>query len=97
MSQPNEQTPANRLLSMSGGATAAEALAFFDSLPPVELDEMIGSWRGAEVPTGHRLDGALGILGWQGKRFDDGDFARPLVFETPAGRRFEVGQTTGLS
>lgn len=90
MSQPNEQPPADRLHSMSGGATPAEALAFFDSLPPVQLDEMIGSWRGAELPTGHRLDGALGTLGWQGKRFDDGDSAHPLVFETPTGRRFEV-------
>ncbi len=39
--------------------TAQDALALFDSLPPVDTDAMIGTWRGAEVPTRHRLDGLL--------------------------------------
>lgn len=90
MGEPNQETTADRLRIMSQGTTATEALAFFDSLPPVQLEEMMGSWSGAEVPTGHRLDGVLGILGWQGKRFDGEDSARPLVFQTHTGRGFEV-------
>lgn len=92
MSEPKQEqhTPAERLNSLRRGTTAAEALVFFDSLPPLRLDEVIGSWRGAEVPTGHPLDGLLGSLGWHGKRFDGVDSAHPLVFETASGRLFEV-------
>uniref|UniRef100_UPI00311989D0 DUF4334 domain-containing protein n=1 Tax=Arthrobacter sp. G119Y2 TaxID=3134965 RepID=UPI00311989D0 len=85
-----KKTPAERLSTLSRGTTAAEALAFFDSLPPVRLDEVIGDWHGADVPTGHRLDGALGPLGWQGKRFEGAEAARPLIFRTAAGKEFEV-------
>ncbi|MEL6733484.1 MAG: GXWXG domain-containing protein, partial [Bacteroidota bacterium] len=44
-----------------------EALVFFDSLPPVSLDFMWGEWEGAELPTGHPMDGLLGATGWYGK------------------------------
>ncbi|MDK1361887.1 DUF4334 domain-containing protein [Arthrobacter sp. zg-Y1219] len=92
MSQPNQdqRTAAERLQLLRGGTTAAEALAFFDSLPPLHLDEAAGSWRGSEVPTGHPLNGVLGSLGWHGKRFDGVEAAHPLVFETRSGRLFEV-------
>lgn len=70
--------------------TPAEALAFFDSLEPVEIDDLLGAWTGSEVPTGHPLDGALSTLGWHGKRFEGPDAAHPLVFESTSGRLFEV-------
>ena len=90
MSEPNHETTADQLRVMSQGATETEAMAFFDSLPPVQLEEMVGSWRGTELPTGHRLGGVLGILGWKGKKFDDENSAHPLVFQTRTGREFEV-------
>jgi hypothetical protein len=58
----------------------AEALAVFDGLPAVAVDDMIGTWRGSEIPTGHPLDGSLSRLGWYGKRFVSAENVHPLVF-----------------
>lgn len=63
------------------GTPSREALARFDSLPPVEVTEVLGTWRGAELPTGHPLDGLLGLYGWRGKRFISADLVDPLLFE----------------
>lgn len=84
-------TPAlAELNSFTAGSTSNEALAFFDSLPPVGVDELTGSWLGAEVPTGHPLDGVLVSFGWQGKRFEGTEAAHPLVFSGRDGNLFEV-------
>ena len=79
-----------KLRLLEQGTTAAEGLEFFDSLPPLLLHEATGTWQGAEVPTGHPLDGLLDTLGWHGKRFDGVDAAHPLVFQTRTGTLFEV-------
>jgi hypothetical protein len=60
--------------------TTEEALAMFDAAEPVNLDFMIGTWRGAELPTGHPLDGLLEASGWWGKQFVDADTVHPLLF-----------------
>lgn len=86
----DEHLRAARLEILSRGSTSAEALAFFDSLPPVGIEDLTGSWQGAEVPTSHPLDGILGSLGWQGKQFDGPEAARPLVFSGKDGGLFEV-------
>ncbi len=66
--------------------TTADALDLFDSSDAVEPDFMIGTWRGAEVPTGHPLDGFLAASGWWGKQFIDADNVHPLLFPTRDGR-----------
>ena len=86
----DDHLQAAQLDVLNDGTTSLEALAFFDSLPPVGVEELIGSWQGAEVPTGHPLDGVLANLGWQGKKFTDPDAAHPLVFSSRAGSLFEV-------
>jgi hypothetical protein len=63
------------------GATTDEALAFFDGLSPLGLDELRGRWRGSGLHTGHRLDGLLEAFGWYGKQFDDPESVHPLLFE----------------
>ncbi|EGD53595.1 DUF4334 domain-containing protein [Gordonia neofelifaecis] len=68
-------------LSAGVGRLAAEAL--FDSLPAVAAGDLRGRWRGAEVPTGHPMDGLLEISGWYGKQFDDADHVHPLLFGRP--------------
>ena len=86
-----EEVPAaTRLRVLSTGTTAAQALAFFDALPPVRVEELLGSWHGSEVPTGHPLDGLLSTLGWRGKTFDGPDGAHPLVFNGREDQLFEV-------
>ncbi|WP_234853255.1 GXWXG domain-containing protein [Paracoccus everestensis] len=64
----------------SNGLSTERALARFDSLPGVEMEELTGTWRGSELPTGHPLDGLLERFGWQGKRFESKERVHPLIF-----------------
>lgn len=80
-----DSQPRSRLETLERGATLADALSFFDSLPAVAIDDMIGSWRGSELPTGHPFDGLLTAFGWHGKKFDSPDVAHPLVFDAVGG------------
>lgn len=66
-------------------SSVGEALAFFDTLPPVRVEEMPGLWKGSGVETGHPWDGMLEEFGWYGKRFDDAERAHPLVFGNDKG------------
>ncbi len=68
--------------------TTQSALAWWDSLPAVPADDMIGGWRGAEVPTGHPLDGLLAASRWIGKRFVSADEVYPLIHEDGRGRLY---------
>lgn len=70
---------------LEGGTTTAEALAVYDDLPAVTVEEMLGAWRGSGVPTGHPMDGLLEAYSWHGKRFDGPDDGHPLVFRGPRG------------
>jgi len=65
--------------------TATEALAIFDAAPAVDAEFMIGTWRGAELPTHHPLDGLLAASGWWGKQFVDAETVHPLLFPTADG------------
>lgn len=62
--------------------TLDTALALFDGLDAVGVEEMIGTWAGHEVPTGHPMDGLLAATGWYGKRFVDTETVHPLLFHT---------------
>jgi hypothetical protein len=68
------------------GAGAEEALAFFDGLPAVGPEEMLGRWRGSGLPTGSPLDGLLEYYGWYGKEFTDAETVHPLLFTDRTGR-----------
>lgn len=67
-------------------ADAGDALALFDGLAAVEPAALRGTWRGAEVPTGHPMDGLLALTGWWGKRFVDAERVDPLLFPSRDGR-----------
>jgi hypothetical protein len=68
------------------GVDPGEALAYFDSLPVVEPEEMLGRWRGSGLPTGSPLDGLLEAYGWYGKEFLDDETVHPLLFTDRSGR-----------
>jgi hypothetical protein len=68
------------------GARPDEALAYFDSLPVVAPDDMLGRWRGRGLPTGSPLDGLLEAYGWYGKEFIDEESVHPLLFTDRSGR-----------
>ncbi len=67
------------------GTSTPEALAFFDGLPPVRVEDVLGEWRGSGLRTGHPFDGLLEELGWYGKRFDSAGDAHPLLFRDRRG------------
>ena len=69
----------------AGGGSGREVLALFDRLPPVPVAELVGRWRGSELPTGHRLDGLLTAYGWYGKDVIDPETVHPLLFPDRAG------------
>ncbi len=71
-------------------ADQAEAAAYFDSLPAVQCEEMLGRWKGREIRTGHPMDGMLEASGWYGKQFDGLDEVHPLLFSAPGGGLFAV-------
>ena len=80
-------TPADRLRQLEPAAPLAQVLAFYDGLPAVAPEAMLGEWKGGEIATGHLYDGLLGPSGWWGKRFRSVDAVDPLVFERK-GKRF---------
>jgi hypothetical protein len=59
-----------------------EALQVFDALEEVPLSFMFGRWRGAEIATGHRMEGMLEASGWYGKLFLSEEEVHPLLFYT---------------
>ena len=77
---PREHPP------LEGVGSTQDALALFDALPAVEVADVLGSWRGATVATGHPFDGLLELFGWHGKHFESADVAHPLVFADARGR-----------
>jgi hypothetical protein len=74
----------------SDGIALDEAIAAFDGLGPVSLEEMIGRWRGTGLRSGHTLDGALEAFGWWGKEFRDPDTVHALLFGREPGRIVSV-------
>ncbi|MCE5210114.1 MAG: DUF4334 domain-containing protein [Deltaproteobacteria bacterium] len=69
----------------SGTSTTSKALEVFDALEPVDIDFMIGIWKGEGFHTGHALDGLLEAYHWFGKRFESPEEVHPLVFNTLCG------------
>lgn len=63
-----------------------EALDRFDGLADLAPEELLGSWRGRSLPTGHPLDGLLEALGWHGKAVESPESVHPLLFRLPSGR-----------
>ncbi|MDI6837418.1 MAG: DUF4334 domain-containing protein [Rhizobiaceae bacterium] len=66
------------------------ALGHFDGLGAVEEAEMLGRWRGRDLPTGHPLDGVLGALSWFGKDFRSCEDVDPLLFRRRSGTLFAL-------
>lgn len=68
------------LTRLRAGRDLTATLEYFDSLPPVRAEEMLGRWRGSGLETGHPMDGLLERYGWYGKRFETPENVHPLVF-----------------
>ncbi|MCR9142138.1 MAG: DUF4334 domain-containing protein [bacterium] len=74
-----------------GSATRDEALALFDSLPPIaDLAFMFGRWTGSGIDSDHPMDGLLENYAWYGKEFISEDHVHPLLFQSGGGKIFRV-------
>ncbi|MDN7242069.1 DUF4334 domain-containing protein [Planococcus sp. N028] len=79
----------HRILA-GGRADLHTACQIFDACETVDLESLIGTWRGEEFHTGHPLDGVLKKLNWYGKAFHDAENVDPLLFEGKHGDVFAV-------
>jgi GXWXG protein/Domain of unknown function (DUF4334) len=77
---PDDRGAARWLAEHRTGAAAEEVLTFFDALPPVAPEQLVGRWRGSGLPTGSPLDGLLEAYGWWGKQVVDAETVHPLLF-----------------
>lgn len=75
----NSSVPFQEIMQAST-CTTEQALAWFDSLDPVDEAFMLGRWRGRGVATGHPMDGLLELFNWYGKEFLSAEAVHPLVF-----------------
>jgi hypothetical protein len=66
------------------------AFTYFDTLQPVSAVELIGLWKGSEVPSGHPFDGVLENLEWYGKRLRADMRADALLFKKSVDRLVPV-------
>jgi hypothetical protein len=85
-----EPLAATRLPPASTQLDTRRALALFDTLAPVEVRFMFGTWYGRTVPTGHAFDGVLEACRWYGKAFHDAEHVDPLLFIAASGRATAV-------
>lgn len=81
----------------AGKITSDEALALFDSLPAVRIEEIQGLYEGKGFPTGNPQDGFLESSGWYGKRFDGYNTTHPLVFKGDGNEVFSVNPTKAFA
>ncbi len=56
-----------------------ELETWFDQLPAVAEDFMLGEWRGGCFNTGHPGEAMLGKLSWRGKRFTSRTDVNPML------------------
>jgi len=68
-----------------------DAIANFDNLTPIAVDEMTGFyWRGEGIDTDHPMDGMLESSRWWGKAFIGENEVHPLVHKGVIKKRFFV-------
>ncbi|MGF1587999.1 MAG: DUF4334 domain-containing protein [Pleurocapsa sp.] len=70
--------------------STSEALRLFDQLDTIDLEFMMGRWKGSRFHTNHFMDGLLEVIGWYGKEFVDQDNVHPLLFSDSNNQIFKV-------
>ncbi|GAA3112568.1 hypothetical protein GCM10017687_26830 [Streptomyces echinatus] len=68
---------------------AAELDALWEALASVHPGEILGTWRGTPLDTGHSAQRRLrGMRFWYGKRFNSPDDVEPLICRSQQGRLY---------
>ncbi|MCX2712651.1 DUF4334 domain-containing protein [Mycolicibacterium sp. J2] len=71
-----------------GQIADAELDDFWSTLPPADIEFMLGEWKGGEFQTGHKANGFMKRLNWFGKTFNSVTDAKPLVCLDADGNKF---------
>lgn len=71
----------NEMIASGKAYTNDDILPLFDQLDPVNIDEMIGTWKGGKFDAGKSPD----PINWYGKRFNSAYDAEPLLASKPDG------------
>lgn len=77
----------NAFIQRTDKVAIAELDSFFDSLPAVAEETMLGEWKGGVFNTGHPGEAQLGALKWGGKTFRDANDVDPIVCNNADGSR----------
>nr|WP_155821136.1 DUF4334 domain-containing protein [Gordonia hirsuta] len=73
----------------------AELDEIWAALPTVTVEEILGDWRGGELPSGHPMDGQLAKVRWHGKWFRSWHDVAPMVCRDDSGALYsdkEIGK-----
>jgi len=70
-----------------------ELLAFYDSLGPVRVDEVISKWEGHDINLGHECSDAMDQIRWWGKWYISADEAIPLVVFNEEGNQLSSNRS----
>ncbi|WGL17443.1 DUF4334 domain-containing protein [Microbulbifer bruguierae] len=86
------ETDDNYLLTefqnLKQSAAADEQLfEFFDSLPAIPAQRMLGDWTGGILSQNHPVEKQLKTMAWHGKRFSSADDVNPIISLNDAGER----------
>lgn len=65
----------------------SDILAAFDKLEPVAPEKFVGSWKGANVNTGHPTEEKLSGMKWAGKDFRSTEDVDPIMVYKEDGSR----------
>ncbi|KAL2811722.1 hypothetical protein BJX63DRAFT_433232 [Aspergillus granulosus] len=83
MSQPNEILNAVR---RGENVTPLAATTYFNALPALPLESLLGSWRGTCVLTNHPGTKPLLDINWDGKNFHSINDVDPIVVRADGGK-----------
>jgi hypothetical protein len=83
----NPMETLNDLIARAEKVEVSELDAFYDALPAVETEAMLGEWTGGVFRTGHPGEKQLARLGWEGKTFRGENDVDPIVGRDAQGRR----------
>ncbi|KAL2825547.1 hypothetical protein BJY01DRAFT_256234 [Aspergillus pseudoustus] len=89
----NMSQPENLLPSILRGdrITPLAATTYFNALPPISLESLIGSWRGTCVLTDHPGTKPLLDVHWEGKTFRSVNDVDPIIVRDGNGKRVVNG------
>ncbi|MEV5877314.1 GMC family oxidoreductase N-terminal domain-containing protein [Streptomyces sp. NPDC052101] len=73
----------------------AELDAVWEALASVRPEQILGTWRGTPLNTGHSAQRRLRDMRWYGKRFNSPDDVQPLICRDQQGRLYSNTEASG--